>query len=83
MNHDEFVALDRRLSLIEECCAETVGSLEKLRSTAHRMVDKMMVLEQLATDLEVISNLAKTVSELVPQVGRLVDDVKRLQDRHG
>lgn len=77
----EFQALDTRLASIEECCAEIVGSLEKLRFTAHRMVEKMIVLDDLGTSLEVISAVAKTMTELVPTVGRLVDDVRHLQER--
>lgn len=84
MNQDEFEALDARLTSIENCCADIAGSLEKLRFTAHRMVEKMVVLDDLGTSLEVISNVAKNMASLVPTVGRLVDDVKNLQEaRHG
>lgn len=82
METEEFQALDRRLAGIEACCAELVGSLEKLRTTAHRMVDKMMVLDDLGTSLDVVANLAKTMSELVPKVGHLIDRVEHLEDHH-
>lgn len=84
MNDPEFEALDNRLASIESCCADIAGSLEKLRFTAHKMVEKMIVLDDLSTSLDVISAVAKSMTELVPTVGKLVDDVKVLQEeRYG
>jgi phage shock protein A len=74
-------ALERSMTSIESCCAEVMGSLEKLRHTSHRMVEKMMVLDDLNNSLDAISAMAKTMAELVPTVGRLVDRVEELEAR--
>lgn len=73
-------ALERSLTSIENCCADMVSSLEKLRVTAHKLVEKMIVLDDLGNSLDAISSMAKTMTDLVPTVGRLVDRVSELEE---
>lgn len=76
-------ALERSLTSIENCCAEMVGSLEKLRTTAHKLVEKMIVLDDLGNSLDAVTKMARTMTELVPTVGRLVDRVSELEEHRG
>lgn len=82
--------IERSLYSIEECCAELVvgigeinANLERLRSTAHKLVEKMVVLDDLGNSLDAVTALAKTMSELAPKVGHLLDRVERLEERRG
>lgn len=74
-------ALERSMTSIENCCADMVGSLEKMRASLHTMVGKTMALDELNTNLGAIAALSKTMTDLVSNVGRLNDRVSELEER--
>lgn len=72
--------LERSMHSMEEHIAEIAGSLEKLRATNHNLVSKMMVLDDLSNQFDVVSVMANVQKELVTRVGRLGDLMERLND---
>lgn len=67
--------LERSMTALEEHTAETVGSLEKLRTSAHNLVGRLVVLDDLVSQVE---NMSKTQRDLVTAVGILGDSVREI-----
>ncbi len=66
-------SLERSMTSIEEHVAELAGSMEKIRATNHNIVGKVMLLDDVSSQLAVVTSIAKTQTELVRVIGRLGD----------
>ena len=68
-------ALEKSLQSIENHVAEIVGSLEKLRTTNHELVGKLTMVQDLANQVETMS---ENLKQLNVAVGVLSDTVKEV-----
>lgn len=66
---------------IEHHVADIAGSLEKLRATGHNLVNKTIVLDDIANQLAAVSALAKSQGDVARAIGRMSDQLERIEKK--